>query len=87
MAFPLVETGLSKTVLRSSNPEDFHCYVAGELSSQISLKCLLVAKSQVEGASSASYVVSLRESKTDAAFPSAGGCSHMPQPVPFPKNL
>ena len=72
MAILLVETGLAKTILRSSNPADSHYYVAGEFSSQMSLKYLLVAKSQVEGAKSAFYVVLPQEAKTDAAFPSAG---------------
>lgn len=78
MAFPLVETGLAKTILRSSNPADSHYYMAGKLSSQMSLKYLLVAKSQVEGANSAFYVVLPQEAKTDAAFPSAGWYSHTP---------
>jgi len=78
MAFPVVETGLAKTVLRSSNPADSHYYMARELSSEMSLKYLLVAKSQVTDANSAFYVILPQEAKTDAAFLSARWCLRMP---------
>lgn len=77
MLFPLVETGLTKTIPKYSNLADSRYYMAGHLSFQMSLKYLLVAKCQVEGANSAFYMVLLQDART-AAFASAGSCSHTP---------
>lgn len=46
--------------------------MARQLSSQMSLKYLLVVKSQVEGAKSAFYVVLPQDAKTDASFARVG---------------